>query len=843
MTPQDRATSYRDDFRTIEAGMRSFWREHRCHVADLERTDRPKEYVLGMFPYPSGNAHLGHILVYTISDVLARLGRFKGRAVLHPLGWDAFGLPAENAAIKNNTDPRDWTASNIAVMREQILEGGFSFDESKEINTSSPEFYKWTQWLFLKLMEHGYVYRSESWVNWDPVDGTVLANEQVIDGRGWRSGAPIERRQMAQWTIRITAFAEALHAGLDKLAGWSERAIAAQRYWIGRSEGFEVVFGAEAADIALPVFTTRIDTLFGVTAIVVAPEHKDIDALTADDRRAEVTAYCRAALTRTEVDRLASDGKSGVFVGRHAVHPVTGERVPIFVADYVISGYGSDAVMCVPAHDQRDADFAAAHGLAVRTVISPDGGAATGDAAMAFKGEGVLIDSGEFTGLRSTDARARMAERLEAQKLGRRAVRYRLRDWTISRQRFWGCPIPVVWRRDGRFEPVKQEDLPVLLPLAADFHGAGGRSPLAHDPAFLSTVSADGEPATREVDTMDTFMCSAWYAWRFLAPHDHKAAWDAGVAKRWMPIDRYVGGLEHASQHLIYFRFLSHFLHSIGLTPTKEPVSGFLDNGMVRMDGSKMSKSKGNVVSPTSVIERHGADALRLYLLADTPFERDRDWTGAGVAAKHAFVAQIWSLLRDARDRLPRGAMRAQPPLADEWSRAKVAELYKAALSIEDELENRRGFHVAIARIHVIASEGRRVLAEADTPERKRVAAFYLQNALKLIGLFAPHIAEWGWRECFGVDGSLFREQWPPVDRAVIESASSTMVIPVTVDGKKRAELRVDADWADPRITEALAPVRDKLIGTHLPTSSEVGIRIVRHTDGRPRLVNLVSEA
>lgn len=829
-------TSYTDEVRSLESKMQHAWA-----ASGIDRYDpdspRPKRFVLGMFPYPSGRAHLGHALVYSISDAVARLSRFQGYAVLHPIGWDAFGLPAENAATMNNARPADWTASNIAAMRRQIEAGGFSLNWSQEFSTADPRFYRWTQWLFLKLVEHGQAYRGLSWVNWDPVDKTVLANEQVIDGRGWRSGAPIERRQMQQWCLRITDFAQALHDGLDELTGWSPRALSAQHGWIGRSEGLEIDFALPNNDGALTVYTTQPHTVFGVTSVTIAPDHPLVAELTTPHRRPEVQAYIERALQRTELERQSDDSKTGVPLGTDVVNPANGERVPIWISDYVVSTYGTGAIMNVPAHDQRDWDFAEIHGLPVRTVIeAPE---ETAPPTEAFTSQGVMRDSGCFTGMDSIQAISAVAEWLEESGVARRATKFRLRDWSLGRQRYWGAPIPMLKMPDGTWEGVPESELPVLLPDDVDFSASDAVSPLETSASFSPVALPDGRVAERAMDTMDTFMDSAWYAWRFLElSEDMPFAPEKAAA--WTPLHTYVGGIEHATQHMIYFRYISHFLHSIGLLPTREPVVNFLDNGIVKLDGSKMSKSKGNTISPDDIIDRYGADTLRLYLLSDSPFDKDRDWDESGLQAKHRFLGGIWSTAR----RLAEIRTPADVVMPDGSGNRAVLKLLRttsaALVRIADDVENRRSFHTAIARLHTLFGALRPLVsADLSDEDRDAVAWAYTQS-LKGLALFAPHLADYAWRTITGRETTIFEESWPEVTDQTF-GRDSELTIGLQVNGKFVGPVEVGNARTDEEIiavVEAGLPDRARRrIG-----SAQVTDRIVvRDRTSLPRTVNIVT--
>jgi leucyl-tRNA synthetase len=840
MTNQTKGTSYRQVVRDLEGTVRQRWRSEHVDQAFLDATGKPHRYVLGMFPYPSGKAHLGHILVYSLADALARLGRFKGEIVLNPLGWDAFGLPAENAAIKNRTNPADWTARNIANMRdEQIGRAGFSFDLSQELNTSSPDFYRWTQWLFLKLYEHGQAYRAMSWVNWDPVDKTVLANEQVIDGRGWRSGAVIERRQMEQWCLRITDFAHELHDGLDDLTGWSSRATNAQRGWIGRSEGVEIDFDVPrlGPSYKLKVFTTRPDTIFGVTSVTVAPEHPIVELLASADQ--SVHNYVARAMQRTELERQSNDEKTGVYLGGDAVNPLTGDSVPIWVSDYVIGSYGTGAIMNVPAHDQRDYEFAAVHNLPVREVIFKKGAEPAGRLATAFVGEGVMHNSGEFTGLCSAAAIDAISAAVEARGVGRKVIRFRLRDWSIGRQRYWGCPIPMVRLADGTWEPVPESELPVLLPRDVDFSVQGVRSPLATSETFRTVEMPDGEIAEREVDTMDTFMDSAWYAWRFLKAGNDEP-WPRNRSSAWMPIDYYVGGLEHATQHMIYFRYISHFLYSIGWTPTKEPVVNFLDNGMIKLGGSKMSKSKGNTISPDEIIRQYGADALRIYLLSDSPFEYDREWDDAGLLAKQRFLGQIWTLGNRLTEVVPHTILTTLPKLTEAWSREVVTAISEAAAIVAESVDNRRSFHIAIAQLHGFYSKLSDYAKQVNgSSERAAVLGYTFQAYLKMLGLFAPHLADALWLELTGRKESIFRQSWVADFRPADEDLAE-IEIPLQVNGKLLEVISVKAGSDDETLRSQLFEAPSDRLAERLRTGRVDRVILVRAKDGTPSLMNLV---
>ena len=803
---------FRESFAAVETHARSVWAEHKVDACDLD-SDKPKRYVLGMFPYPSGNAHMGHVRVYAISDAVARLSRFRGFETLHPLGWDAFGLPAENAAIQNNADPAEWTQRNIATMKdEQFSRLGLSFDLGQEINSASPEFYTWTQWLFQTLYDHDLVYRANGWVNWDPVDQTVLANEQVIDGKGWRSGAPVERRQLPQWYVRITRFAQALWDGLETLQGhWSDEAIAVQRGWIGRSEGVEIAFPLLDADggetgQSIACYTTRADTIYGVTSITLAPEHPLVKDLAAPKVRDEVEAYIAFATNRSELERETAE-RTGVALGAKARNPLTGEDVPVYISEYVLGGYGTGAIMNVPAHDARDFDFAKTNGLPIRQVILPAKDAPESDLEEAYTDAGFMTRSGRFDGMPTHVAKQAIIDHLVEQGLGTRKVNFRLRDWLISRQRFWGAPIPMVHSDEHGW--AKAPDLPVMLPKEVDFSQGSGKA-MASAPGFLETTfPGTGDPAIRETDTMDTFMCSSWYAWRYLDAKNADVAFREGRAKDWMPIDYYVGGLEHASQHLIYFRFISHFLHSIGMTPTAEPVKNFLDNGLVKLGGEKMSKSKGNVVIPTEAVDRYGADALRLYILADTPLRRDIDWDDSGIEGKQRFLSQIWTLTAQIANA---PALEGAPSPQTDAEKAAMRELAKIAKEVVEDLEQRRGFHNAIARLHSFVGEMRPLVVGAKDAE-KPLLRHVMAEFMKVLGVFAPHMAEYLWGEAFGMEGSLFAQAWPdPGEQYLVADA---LTISIQVNGKLRATVSVPADageeevvavaTADAKVAEYLA--------------------------------------
>ncbi|HEV2635017.1 MAG TPA: leucine--tRNA ligase [Actinocrinis sp.] len=837
-SPRSGAAPYSEIVGDLESAIRELWAAEGVDQARLDDSPKPRRYVLGMFPYPSGKAHLGHVMVYSIADAVARLGRFKGQEVLNPLGWDAFGLPAENAAIKNGVHPADWTAANIEVMRDQIGRAGFSFDLSRELNTSSPEFYKWTQWLFLKLYQHGQAYRAQSWVNWDPEDKTVLANEQVIDGRGWRSGALIERRKMEQWCLRITDYAQALYDGLDELEGWSSRAVNAQRYWIGRSEGAEIDFTVPETGSVITVFTTRPDTVFGVTSLTIAPEHPDLAALTSAQARPAVDAYVAQVLRQSEVDRQTDD-KMGVATGITAINPLTGDQVPVWVSGYVIGSYGTGAIMNVPAHDQRDFDFAVLHGLPVKQVIFDGAAPAGAELTAAHTQPGTMRDSGPFDGMKSTDAITAIIDAMQEQGVGRRKVRFRLRDWSIGRQRYWGCPIPMLRRADGTWEPVPEQDLPVRLPRDIDFQATGVRSPLATSESFSVVTLPDGERVEREVDTMDTFMDSAWYAWRFLAAGDGEA-WPVQRANSWMPIDYYVGGLEHATQHMIYFRYLSHFLHSIGLTPVREPVVNFLDNGMVKLGGSKMSKSKGNTISPEEVFAEYGADTLRMYVLSDTPFEKDREWDDVGLQAKHRFLAKFYGFGTGLREVLPRTVQNVPPAATDAWGKSFVYEIAGTAAEVAVSVDEKRSFHTAISHLHSTAALLRARSREVgESLERAAILGYAYQSYLKMLSLFAPHLADTLWRQVTGADESLFRQPWvPEPDPADLVRSSAEIV--VQLNGKVVGKLVVPVDADDDEIRQSLADNPPPSLANRVPDGGSQRVIVVRGRDGEPRLVSFV---
>jgi leucyl-tRNA synthetase len=764
----------------------------------------PARYVLEMFPYPSGRIHMGHVRNYSIGDVLARFHRMRGERVLHPIGWDAFGLPAENAAIQNKAHPARWTQDNIASMRAQLQRLGFSYDWSRELATCEPRYYRWEQLFFLRMLERGLAYQGRSQVNWCESCGTVLANEQVVDGRCWRCDSVVVPRELEQWFFRITAYADELLRDLDRLGGWPERVVTMQRNWIGRSEGAEIRFPLDARDGEITVFTTRPDTLFGVTFVSLAPEHPVAQALvrgTAQETAVASLAQQAGAAARTG----SATEKAGVVTGAYCRHPLTGARLPVVVANFVLMGYGTGAVMAVPAHDQRDFEFARAYDLPIRVVIQPNDAvldAATMEAA--WEGPGRMVASGEFDGLPSEDGKRRVVAALEARGVGRGAVSYRLRDWGISRQRYWGTPIPVVYCDPCGVVPVPEASLPVVLPEDVVLTGAGG-SPLAAHAAFVATACPRcSGPARRETDTMDTFVESSWYFARFVSPWDDTSPFERRELDDWLGargVDQYIGGIEHAVLHLLYARFFTKVLRDLGYLGLDEPFRNLLTQGMVIKDGAKMSKSKGNVVDPDYLIERYGADTARLFCLFAAPPERDLDWSDQGVEGMSRFLTRLWRLVWSLRERLaPPGA--ALPAALEPADRTLHRRTHEAIQRVTDDVGERLHFNTAIAAVMELVGD----IADAAETGSPPVLREAVDATLRLLAPFVPHVASELW-EVVGHADALDRAGWPALDAAALRR--DELEIPVQVNGKLRARIVVPADApADAVLAAALADER-----------------------------------
>jgi leucyl-tRNA synthetase len=826
----------------IERKWQAHWREIGLDRTPELTAESRKFYALSMFPYPSGSLHMGHVRNYTITDVIARHKRMQGYAVLHPMGWDAFGLPAENAAIDRGIPPAKWTYQNIAQMRDQLQRLGLSYDWEREITTCAPDYYKWTQWLFLQFFKAGLAYQKEAPVNWDPVDQTVLANEQVdAEGRSWRSGARVEKRLLKQWFLKITAYADQLLADLEKLSGWPERVRTMQENWIGQSVGARVLFKTETGE-ELPVFTTRPDTLWGATFMVLAPEHPLVEKLTTPEQQAAVKAYQAEAAARSEIERSAEDReKTGVWTGSYAINPVNQERIPIWIADYVLMGYGTGAIMAVPAHDQRDFEFARKFGLPIKLVVQPpQGGVETAeDLQAAWTGEGVLINSGPLNGIPVGKGPGQSVERaiawLEEQGLGERQVNYRLRDWLISRQRYWGCPIPVIHCPHCGIVPVPEEDLPVLLPEDVELTGRGG-SPLAQLEEWVKVKCPTcGAEARRETDTMDTFICSSWYFLRFSDPRNDREIFRKDLVNAWLPVDQYVGGIEHAILHLLYARFFTKVLRDLGLLNFDEPFSRLLTQGMVQARTyynpnksgkdrwiptalvkdpndprdpetgeplqviyATMSKSKGNGVDPEEVLANYGADTARMFILFKAPPEKDLEWDDADVEGQFRFLNRVW---RQVYDFVSRGGGTASLQAKVEAGSLTKAErdlrraVHTAIKEVSEDLEEYQ-FNTAIAELMKLSN----ALAEAGIPDSP-VYAEGIRTLVLLLAPFAPHIAEELWQALGGTD-SVHRQSWPSYDPVAL--VADTVTIVVQVNGKLRGSFEAPAD-VTPEEQERLA--------------------------------------
>jgi leucyl-tRNA synthetase len=842
------ASRYRPEL--IESRWRQAWAEQGLDRT-TEGTDGTPFFALSMFPYPSGNLHMGHVRNYVITDVIARTARMRGHRVLHPMGWDAFGLPAENAAIERGVEPGAWTDRNIASMREQLRQLGLSIDWEREVTTCHSDYYRWTQWLFLQFLEAGLAYRREATVNWDPVDQTVLANEQVDgEGRSWRSGALVEKRQLRQWFLKITAYADQLLDDLPKLAGWPERVRTMQANWIGRSSGAELDFPLldgerKPTGETITVFTTRPDTVFGVSYVVLAPEHPLVARLTRADQATAVQAFCDQVSRQSDQERTAEDGpKRGVPIGAMVRNPANGEAVPLWIADYVLAEYGTGAVMGVPAHDQRDFLFARQYELPVRQVIIPEGSDEHAFEGGAWTEPGVLIHSGRFDGLASREAKLAITAAAEAEGWGRGKVQYRLRDWLISRQRYWGCPIPVIHCDSCGVVPVPADQLPVELPRQVAFSGKGA-SPLAQLESWVQVpCPCCSAPARRETDTMDTFMCSSWYYLRYSDPHNTELPFARSAVDRWLPVDQYVGGIEHAILHLLYSRFFTKVLRDRGLLSFDEPFTRLLTQGMVQgityknphsgkyiapADVSdptdprdpntgevlevffeKMSKSKYNGVDPAAVIDRYGADTARMFILFKAPPEKDLEWDDADVEGQYRFLQRIW--------RLVEGALARGLSLAD-WSGATIqpgsdgqastaadrspAErdlrraVHTAIVAVSEDLDGDYQFNTAVSELMKLSNAmGDHLEAAGDA-----VAAEALANLLILLAPFAPHLAEELWQK-LGGSGSIHLQRWPVADPTAL--VRDTIPLVIQIKGKVRGNLEVPAD-ADKATLEKLA--------------------------------------
>jgi leucyl-tRNA synthetase len=787
-------------FDEIESRWQKRWREQGAFEV-TEDPRRPKFYCLEMLPYPSGEIHVGHVRNYCISDVVARYKAMRGFNVLHPIGWDALGLPAENAAIKRGVHPERWTRENIAAMKGQLQRLGFSYPWSREIATCDPGYYRWNQWFFLRMLEKGIAYRAMAPVNWCPNDKTVLANEQAEGGVCWRCHGPVEQRDMEQWFLRITAYQDQLLDDMAKLPAWPERVLVQQRNWVGRSPGAEVDFPAEGAPIR--IFTTRIDTIYGATFLVLAPEHPRVDGLLAGgsdaDLRKSLVARLRAQDRRARLEGQVE--KEGVFTGRYATNPFNGEKIPIWVGNFVLMGYGTGAIMSVPAHDQRDFEFARKYGIEIRIVIQPEGPPLEAEKLpAAYDGPGRLVRSGPFDGLGSDEAIPKMAAHAEAGGFGKASVTYRLKDWLISRQRYWGTPIPVVYCAKDGMQPVPDAELPVVLPADAPFTGEGG-NPLEKVASFVDAKCPRcGGQARRETDTMDTFIDSSWYFYRYLSPRKDDGPFDPAAVRYWFPIDLYVGGIEHAILHLVYSRFWTKVMRDLGLVTLDEPVTRLFPQGMVHKDGEIMSKSKGNTVAPDDVVAKYGADTLRLYILFAGPPELSMEWSESGIEGPHRFLHRVWRLVDRHAESLGRAPAASLSAGFSEPARELRRKVHQTIAKITRDIEDRLQMNTAVAAMMELVNEIYRLEAAValgpNAPGGSggpglAVLREALETVILLLNPFTPHVCEEMWQRLGHAEG-LVHAPWPVADEAA--AREEAVELAVQVNGKVRGRITVPAE-------------------------------------------------
>lgn len=788
------------NFTEIEKKWQDVW-EKEDAFKTVEDYDKEKYYVLEMFPYPSGKLHMGHVRNYSIGDVIARFKRLKGYNVLHPMGWDSFGLPAENAAIKNDIHPAIWTDSNIAEMHRQLQGLGFSYDWDREVATCKEEYYKWMQWIFIQFYNKGLAYKKDNPVNWCPSCQTVLANEQVVDGCCERCHTPVTKKRLSQWYLKITDYADRLLKDLDKMPGWPEKVKLMQKNWIGRSTGAEVTFEIENFSKKLQIYTTRPDTLFGVTYMVLAPEHPFVPELTNGTKyEAAVKAYQEECQHKSEIERTSlTKEKTGVFTGCYGINPVNGKKVPIFISDYVMMDYGTGAIMAVPAHDQRDFEFAKKFDLDIVPVVdSQNPEIDINNLTEAFVAEGTMINSGKYTGMNNKEAIEEITKDLEADGLGKAQVNYKLRDWLISRQRYWGCPIPMVYCEECGWVPEKEENLPVKLPTDVEFTGKGD-SPLKTSKTFgETTCPCCGKKAVREFDTMDTFVDSSWYFLRYCDAHNSEKPFDKKKADYWMNVDQYIGGVEHAILHLLYARFFQMVMHDLGLVDAEEPFDNLLTQGMVIKDGAKMSKSLGNIVSPEEIQAKYGADTARLFILFAAPPEKELDWSDAGVEGSYRFLNRVYRLVQEYVNEI-RGDFRGSETITIRSAEDKTLnfQLNATVKKVTEDAGGRFSFNTAISSImELVNALYKYKQGEVNVPLMNDA----IEKLILILNPFVPHITEELWND-LGHKDRVYQQNWPEFDPAALELESVEII--VQVNGKLKDKMAFDKNAEKSAIEEA----------------------------------------
>jgi leucyl-tRNA synthetase len=822
------------NFSEIEKKWQKKWEENKLFSV-LKDDNKEKYYVLEMFPYPSGNLHMGHVRNYSIGDVVARFKKMNGYNVLHPMGWDSFGLPAENAAIKRNIHPNEWTRSNIDNMRRQLKELGMGYDWDREVATCHPDYYKWTQWMFLQLYKNGLAYKKKSYVNWCPSCSTVLANEQVVNGACERCSSTVAKKDLEQWFFKITKYAQRLLDDIDKLKGWPDKVKTMQQNWIGRSEGVEVDFKVDGFDKSVRIYTTRPDTIFGVTYMVIAPEHSLVKELIKGTEQEKVcTEFIEKMQFLNEIDRTSTDvEKEGVFTGRYVINPLNGDKVPLYLANYVLADYGTGVVMAVPAHDQRDFEFSKKYNLPIKVVIQPEGEELNAqEMTQAYEDVGYLVNSGQFDGVKSDEAIDKIIDYIEEKSFGERKINFKLRDWLISRQRFWGAPIPIIYCDDCGIVPVPDEDLPVILPVDVKFTGVG-ESPLSSNEEFLKAKCPKcGKEGRREVDTMDTFVCSSWYFLRYCDPCNDKLPFDKESVDYWMPVDQYIGGVEHAILHLLYSRFFMKALYDMGYVTCDEPFKNLLTQGMVLKDGAKMSKSLGNVVSPEEIVEKFGADTARLFILFASPPEKDLEWSDQGVEGCYKFINRVWRIVNHFIN-VVKGDYKVNPAEFTKEDKDLWFVINNSVKRVTGDVGNRFNFNTAISAIMELVNAFYNYSDKvSDEKKNNGIIKAGIEKMILMLAPFIPHAAEELWHS-IGKEGSVHEEKWPEYDESAL--VKDEIEIVVQINGKVRDKIVIPAGIDKKEMEE-------KALESEKVKAALEGKNVIKVISVPKKLVNIVAK-